>query len=604
MVSMSMSADAARRALEDAKGDDEFVRRYLDGDQAAFMHMQGLLQAAYPDDGSIDSGNATRDDAGLTGPEPASRAPAMPSGDGGGSALSDWLLEAGDAGFAPPKSPAHYQLDYAPNVEIDPEFDRQARDWMYRAELPAGWAGEIARDYQRRAAKSPSADEVAQEREAVLGRLRRDWGEATDAKLAQVRGLIGGIGDDRLTETLDRSGLGNNEWLIRQLAILADRNAARAAEKGENEGREGSKSNDETGATDRGMGHEQKDSSDRGEIGGATSGSNPVIQITDRSDKGAIGETAGPEIAPRGVREEGRNEQTRSLVEAVWDIVWESEDSLRRLHERKFGPDMYARTKTEPPPPGIGKIELFRSGNWAGKGFSAGHTSPSFMALKPAERDIPPITNADGKVNLFDYVSREHDLAYNDAQQKLLEDLKNPNISAQKAFGDYYTALANADREFLAKMAAGSPDMSLSGDPWETEMIRRAREAFSVTAPRYDTLAKNAYHQPNLMFESRQHALADASLKLRWLGEMVNGDVVGQKAKIALDALRSRIAELGGDPHIWNNLQAYAYVGSPEEANAAYRRRKEAQEGRSGGAKTPLQRPGETGSMKNTIVSP
>jgi hypothetical protein len=57
----------------------------------------------------------------------------MPSGDGGGSALSDWLLEAGDAGFAPPKSPAHYQLDYAPNVEIDPEFDRQVRDWMYWA---------------------------------------------------------------------------------------------------------------------------------------------------------------------------------------------------------------------------------------------------------------------------------------------------------------------------------------------------------------------------------------------------------------------------------------------------------------------------------------
>ncbi|HVO15542.1 MAG TPA: hypothetical protein VMV26_10030, partial [Alphaproteobacteria bacterium] len=155
---MSMSAEAARRALEDAKGDDDFVRRYLDGDKAAFRHMQGLLQAACPDDSSIDLGKATRDDADLAGPEPARRAPAMPSGDGGGSALSDWLLEAGDAGFAPPKSPAHYQLDYAPNVEINPDFDGMARDWMFKAELPAGWAGEIARDYQRRAAKPPSAD--------------------------------------------------------------------------------------------------------------------------------------------------------------------------------------------------------------------------------------------------------------------------------------------------------------------------------------------------------------------------------------------------------------------------------------------------------------
>ena len=108
-----------------------------------------------------------------------------------------------------------------------------ARDWMFKAELPAGWAGEIARDYQRRAAKPPSADEIGQEREAVLGRLRQDWGDATDQKLAQIRDLVLRAGDDRLAESLDRSGLGNNEWLVRQLAILADRNAAKAAEKRE-----------------------------------------------------------------------------------------------------------------------------------------------------------------------------------------------------------------------------------------------------------------------------------------------------------------------------------------------------------------------------------
>jgi hypothetical protein len=229
MVPMSMSADAARRALAEAKGDDDFVRRYLDGDRAAVQHMQGLLQAAYPDEGAADGGKGTRDDAGLAGPEPASGAAAAAGDEGDGTALSDRLLEAGDAGFARPMSPAHYQLGYAPHVEIDPDFDRQARDWMYRAELPAGWAGEIARDYQRRAARPPSADEVAREREAVLRRLRKDWGDAAGAKLAQVRGLIRGVGDDRLAETLDRSGLGNNEWLIRQLAILADRKAAKAA---------------------------------------------------------------------------------------------------------------------------------------------------------------------------------------------------------------------------------------------------------------------------------------------------------------------------------------------------------------------------------------
>jgi hypothetical protein len=65
---------------------------------------------------------------------------------------------------------------------------------------PAGWAGEIARDYQRRAAKPPSADEIAQEREAVLGRLRKDWGDATEKKLAQVRDLVLRAGRDDQAE--------------------------------------------------------------------------------------------------------------------------------------------------------------------------------------------------------------------------------------------------------------------------------------------------------------------------------------------------------------------------------------------------------------------
>jgi hypothetical protein len=98
-------------------------QRYLDGDQAAFRRMQGLLQAAYPDSGPGDTGGAA-DDSALRAPA----APATPAGDGDGAAMPQWLLDAGDAGFAPPKSPAHHQFDYAPNVEIDPEFDRMTRD--------------------------------------------------------------------------------------------------------------------------------------------------------------------------------------------------------------------------------------------------------------------------------------------------------------------------------------------------------------------------------------------------------------------------------------------------------------------------------------------
>ena len=559
MISTSMSADAARRALEAAKGDDEFVRRYLDGDQAAFRQMQGLLQAAYPDSGPGDTGAAV-DDSALRAPA----APATPAGDGDGAAMPQWLLDAGDAGFAPPKSPAHYQFDYAPNVEIDPEFDRQARDWMYKAELPAGWAAEITRDYQRRAAKPPSDDEVAQEREAVLGRLRRDWGDATDAKLAQVRELVRGIGDDRLTETLDRSGLGNNEWLIRQLAIHADRKAAKAAEGGGAEASEASESNGDTGAADHGAGHRPGED-------------NPsqFVQLSDKTGKSTIGETVGPEIVPIGDTGEGARGQVPGLIDPVPDILRDDEDGRRRGLERYFGTDFYTRTDTEPPPPGIGPIGLYRFGNWAGRGYGAGHTSPAFLSLTEAEQHVDPIKNADGTINLFDYVSQQHDLAYNNAQQKLLKDLKNPNVSAQRAFADYYKALADANREFLAKLASGRPGMALSGDPWETEMIRRAKETFPVMSARYDTFVRSvSQSKPLFDYGNRIQALADAQLKLKQLGLMVKGEVVGREVKATLDTLRNRIIELGGRLPIQDYGEGFAYVSSPKEADAAYARRK------------------------------
>ena len=63
MSPMSMTAEAARRALEAAKRDDHFVKRYLDGDRQAFAHMQGLMRAAYPDEGLGGSPGAADDSA-------------------------------------------------------------------------------------------------------------------------------------------------------------------------------------------------------------------------------------------------------------------------------------------------------------------------------------------------------------------------------------------------------------------------------------------------------------------------------------------------------------------------------------------------------------
>lgn len=214
-----------------------------------------------------------------------------------------------------------------------------------------------------------------------------------------------------------------------------------------------------------------------------------------------------------------------------------------------------------------------------GRGYSAGHTSPAFLALTEKEQHVKPIENADGTINLFDYVSQQHDLAYNKAQQKLLEDLKKPNVSAQQAFKEYYKALADANRQFLAELASGHPGMKLSGDLWETEMIRRAKEMFPVMSARYDTFVRNASEsKPILHYGDRFRALADAQLKLKNLSLMVNGDVVGREVKAVLDTLRNRIVELGGRLPIQSYGEPFAYVGNSEEAKVAYADRKRAQE--------------------------
>jgi hypothetical protein len=49
----------ARQALEAAKSDDGFVKRYVDGDRNAFAQMQSLIQAAYPEPDAPGSGDAT-----------------------------------------------------------------------------------------------------------------------------------------------------------------------------------------------------------------------------------------------------------------------------------------------------------------------------------------------------------------------------------------------------------------------------------------------------------------------------------------------------------------------------------------------------------------
>jgi hypothetical protein len=58
MNAAGTTAESARRALDAAKSDADFVRRYLDGDRDAFAYMQSLIRAAYPDEAPVGGGES------------------------------------------------------------------------------------------------------------------------------------------------------------------------------------------------------------------------------------------------------------------------------------------------------------------------------------------------------------------------------------------------------------------------------------------------------------------------------------------------------------------------------------------------------------------
>lgn len=60
--------------------------------------------------------------------------------------------------------------------------------------------------------------------------------------------------------------------------------------------------------------------------------------------------------------------------------------------------------------------------------------------------------------------------------------------------------------------------------------------------------------------------MADAKLRLRWLSEEVDGQVVGRPAEVVLNKLRARVRELGGNPDmVAHGAQPAAYVDNPED---------------------------------------
>lgn len=123
------------------------------------------------------------------------------------------------AAFQAPESADQYQLTVPKHLIRDPALEAQARQWFHEACLPQGLVNGILREYCRCLETAPAVDAEAR----ANAELAREWGPDCARQIELARGIIGRCRDvEGVSDLLAESGLGNNPWLIRSLAALAD----------------------------------------------------------------------------------------------------------------------------------------------------------------------------------------------------------------------------------------------------------------------------------------------------------------------------------------------------------------------------------------------
>jgi len=118
-----------------------------------------------------------------------------------------------------PTDPTHYQIPVPAGFERDMALEAKARDWFHRAGLPQGAVNGIVDAYCRQLCSDPASDVAPQAR----SQLMRDWGPDYPRKIAAAQSLIAKCGGaEELAEIFGATGLGNDTWLIRTLAAIAE----------------------------------------------------------------------------------------------------------------------------------------------------------------------------------------------------------------------------------------------------------------------------------------------------------------------------------------------------------------------------------------------
>lgn len=121
--------------------------------------------------------------------------------------------------LAAPAAPEHYQIAVPPEFERDAALEGKARQWFHRAGLPQGAVNGIVDAYCRQLCGDPAAAEAPQ----AEAELMREWGADYPRKIAAAQSLIAKCGGaEELAEIFGSTGLGNDAWLIRTLAAIAE----------------------------------------------------------------------------------------------------------------------------------------------------------------------------------------------------------------------------------------------------------------------------------------------------------------------------------------------------------------------------------------------
>ena len=148
---------------------------------------------------------------------------------GGDQTLDGDDVSADNTFLKEPAAPEDYRFDpVPPSLPHDVQLEQKARGWFHEAGAPPWLARNVAREWNRALEDPPDEARQAADAAATEKSLRRLWGDAYDSKVAAARSVVDALKSDDVPALLDRSGLANNEYLIRQLAALVEHRGRRS----------------------------------------------------------------------------------------------------------------------------------------------------------------------------------------------------------------------------------------------------------------------------------------------------------------------------------------------------------------------------------------